>query len=70
MHLKVKGDLRGDLYLQGIPDYQQDSQRIVFQHFDFELNITLLENEGEPHGKSSNDLYIKEQVLSIQNLIN
>ena len=37
LRVSVKGDVNGDIYFQGIPRYEADSQRIVVQKFDFEV---------------------------------
>ncbi|MFN0034276.1 MAG: DUF4403 family protein [Saprospiraceae bacterium] len=37
LHLRVRGDVRGDIYFQGTPHFEADSQKIVFQNFDFEI---------------------------------
>lgn len=44
LHLSVLGSVHGDIYLQGMPRYERDSQRIVIQNFDFEVRTqeTLL----------------------------
>jgi Domain of unknown function (DUF4403) len=38
LHLTVRGRVQGDIYFQGTPRYEPDSQRIVIQNFDFTLN--------------------------------
>ncbi len=37
LRLRVKGDVRGDIYFSGTPQYEPDSQRIIIQNFDFEV---------------------------------
>ncbi len=37
VRLQVKGEIEGDLYFQGTPVYEPDSQRIVIKNFDFEV---------------------------------
>jgi Domain of unknown function (DUF4403) len=37
LHLNLSGDMKGDIYLQGKPHYDADSQRIVIHNFDFEV---------------------------------
>ena len=43
VHLSVNGDVNGDIYMQGIPNYERDSQ-LVIREFDFDLDTreTLL----------------------------
>lgn len=44
LRLSVGGDVKGDIYFNGKPIYEPDSQRIVIQNFDFEVKTaeTLL----------------------------
>lgn len=46
LRLGVSGDVKGDIYFQGTPHYEPDSQRIAIQNFDFEMSTqeTLLES--------------------------
>jgi hypothetical protein len=37
LHLTVRGGVRGDIYFQGTPHYEPDSQRIVVHDFDFDV---------------------------------
>ena len=37
LHLKVKGDIRGDLYLQGRPRFESATQRLMIDNFDFDI---------------------------------
>ncbi|TAK46605.1 MAG: DUF4403 family protein [Saprospiraceae bacterium] len=37
LHLKVRGSVRGEIYFQGMPHYEADSQRIVIQNFEFDV---------------------------------
>lgn len=38
LHLRVRGDVRGDIYLQGTPTYEPDSQRLEIRDFEFEVH--------------------------------
>jgi hypothetical protein len=46
LHLQVKGEMVGDLYFQGTPRYEADSQRIVIQNFDYELKTQEMLMKG------------------------
>lgn len=37
LHLKVGGDVKGEIYFQGTPQYEPDSQRIAIRDFEFEV---------------------------------
>jgi Domain of unknown function (DUF4403) len=37
LHLNIKGDILADVYLQGKPRYDQVTQRLVIENFDFEV---------------------------------
>ncbi len=37
LHLRVGGSVRGDIYFQGVPHFDPDSQRIIIQSFNFEV---------------------------------
>lgn len=37
LHLKVKGAIRGDLYLQGRPRFEPATQRLMIDNFDFDI---------------------------------
>ncbi len=37
LHLTVRGGVAGDIYFQGTPHYEPDSQRIVVHDFDFDV---------------------------------
>jgi hypothetical protein len=42
VHLQVQGAVNGDIYFRGRPQYEPDSQRIVFKNFDFDLKSKAL----------------------------
>lgn len=37
LHIRVRGDVKGDIYFQGQPRYDPDSLRIAIKNFDFEV---------------------------------
>ncbi|MBK8558002.1 MAG: DUF4403 family protein [Lewinellaceae bacterium] len=37
LHMKVRGDTKGDIYFRGEPRYEPDSQKMVIKNFDFEV---------------------------------
>jgi hypothetical protein len=61
LHLRVRGGVRGDIYFQGTPRYEQDSQRIVVHDFDFDVRteeVLLASADWLLHGT------FKEQMMA------
>jgi len=66
LRLKIKGAVRGDIYFQGVPRYEADSQQIVIQHFDFEVvteEALLASADWLLHSSFKDQI---QQALSIQ----
>ena len=65
LRLRVRGSVQGDIYFQGTPRYEADSQRIVIQNFDFDFRteeVLLASADWLLHGTFKDQM---EAVLSI-----
>jgi Domain of unknown function (DUF4403) len=78
LHLQVKGETEGDLYFQGTPVYEADSQRIVIKNFDFEVKTQeillkgadwLLHDTFKENIKKELSLPLGEKMVLIPDLI-
>ncbi len=74
IHLAVQGDAKGDIYLQGTPKYEPDSQRIVIQNFEFEVKTEeflmasadwLLHDTFKEQVKSALSLELADKIAQI-----
>jgi Domain of unknown function (DUF4403) len=78
LHLKVFGAAQGDIYFQGIPRYEPDSQYIVIQNFDFEVETQeallrsadwLLHSTFKEQMKAALSIPLAEQIVKIPEAI-
>lgn len=74
LRLSVGGDLRGDIYFQGVPIYEPDSQRIVIKNFDFEVRTQeallasadwLLHDTFKEQVKAALSIELTDKILGI-----
>ena len=78
LHLKVSGGVIGDIYFQGSPQYEPDSQQIVIQNFDFDLRTQevllskadwLLHSVFKDQLKDELSLPLAEEIVKIPEAI-
>ena len=78
LHLGVQGDVKGDIYFKGTPRYEQDSQRIIIDHFDFEVKTGevlvagadwLLHSTFKDQIKDELSFPLAEKIVRIPDLI-
>ncbi len=74
LHIKVHGDIKGDIYFRGEPRYEPDSQKIVIKNFDFEVvteeallagAVWLLHSNFKEQIKRALSLPLSEQISKI-----
>lgn len=78
LHLRVGGDVKGEIYFKGIPHYEPDSQHISIQNFEFEVRTQemllagadwLLHSSFKEQMKDALSLPIGEKVTKIPEVI-
>ncbi len=78
LHLKVGGDVKGEIYLQGTPQYEPDSQRIAIRNFEFEVRTEeallasadwLLHSTFKEQMKDALSMPMAEQIVKIPEVI-
>lgn len=78
LHLSVGKALRGDIYFQGIPTYEPDSQKIGIRDFDYEVNTEetlvasadwLLHSTFKEEMKSALSIRLAEKIAKIPEAI-
>ena len=76
--LGVKGDLNGDIYFKGTPQYEPDSQRMVIKNFDFEVKTKefllgssdwLLHDTFKEQVKNTLSIELADEILKIPSAI-
>jgi hypothetical protein len=74
LRLRVRGDVRGDIYFQGTPVYEPDSQRVIIQNFDFEVRTQevlmatsdwLLHETFKEQVKNALSIELAEKIVEI-----
>lgn len=78
LQLKVSGDVKGEIYFQGIPQYEPDSQRIVIRNFEFEVRTEetllasvdwLLHSTFKEQVKQALSLPMEEKIAKIPEVL-
>ncbi len=78
LHIRVEGDVAGDIYFQGTPRFEQDSQTIIIENFDFEVKTEeallasadwLMHSTFKEQMKDALSLPLAEKIVKIPDLI-
>jgi len=78
LHLQVSGSAKGDIYMQGIPHYDQDAQHLVIQNFDFQIQTQdalpagldwLLHSTFKAQIQNALSIQLSEKIAKIPNAI-